>query len=462
MKRKLSSQLSLGFALIVLVTIALISLVANISIRVQFEKCVCRQQKNFSEEIADSLAPQYNRDTGEWNVEYIHGYGMYALRDGYIIKLCDMDGNVVWDAMNHDMTLCHQVMLEISTRMEEKRPELEGDFLTYRYDLRQGGETVGTLDVSYYGPYYFNEDDFQFLASLNYILFIAGILATAGAVAAGVILARRFSAPISQITGITREISEGNYAIRYESEARTQELEELIDAVNHMAESLERQESIRRRLTSDVAHELRTPIANVSSHLEAIIEGVWEPDTERLQNCYDELGRISDIICDLEKLRQVEDENMILDKEPVDLLELSKGVRTAFEPELDRKQLNCAVDGEAAVVSGDQKRLYQVIYNLMSNAVKYSTEGGHIQIQVSDGPQAAQLTVADQGIGIPKEDLPLIFERFYRTDRSRNRKTGGAGIGLTIVKAIVQAHGGKIEVESEESQGSRFIVTLPK
>lgn len=462
MRRKLSTQLSLGFMLIVLISISLISVTANILINRQFEKYMGEQQKSFSEELAGALSPQYDSNTGEWNQDYIHGFGMYALRDGYIIKLYDMDGNVVWDAENHDMTLCHQVMVEISSRMAEKRPELKGDFLTCRYNLEQNGSVVGYLDVSYYSPYYFNENDFRFIDSLNRILFIVGIFSIACAAAIGVALAKRLSAPIAKMTEITREISEGNYAIRFESDVWTRELAELSESVNHMAESLEMQEGIRRRLTTDVAHELRTPIANVSSQLEAVIEGVWEPTTERLQSCYDELGRISNLISDLEKLRQIEDENMNLSKGRVDLFELSQAVQTAFETELERKRLACTVSGETAVVLGDQKRLHQVIFNLISNAIKYSVEGGQIRVQVEDGEENAVLIVEDQGIGIPEKDLPLIFERFYRADRSRNRKTGGAGIGLTIVKAIVQAHGGKIKVESKEGCGSKFIVTLPK
>ena len=229
-----------------------------------------------------------------------------------------------------------------------------------------------------------------------------------------------------------------------------------------MAENLEKQEDVRRQLTSDVAHELRTPVANVSSQLEAMIEEVWEPTKERLQSCYDELGRISGIISDLEKLRQIEASNMVLEKEPVDLLELAQAVKTAFEPELAKKKLTCMVTGESAIISGDQKRLHQVIFNLVSNAVKYSTENGQILIDIHNLGKNVQLTVKDQGIGIAKEDIPLIFERFYRTDRSRNRKTGGAGIGLTIVKAIVLAHGGNISVESVKGCGSCFMVVLPK
>lgn len=242
---------------------------------------------------------------------------------------------------------------------------------------------------------------------------------------------------------------------------QTQELVELSSAVNHMAESLERQETLRRRLTSDVAHELRTPVANVSLNLEMMLDEVWEPTKDRLQSCYEELGRISGIISDLEKLRQMETENMNLELEPVNLLELAQAVETAFEPDLKKKKLTCEVSEEAAAVMGDQRRLHQVIFNLVSNAVKYSTEGGTIQIRVKQEKHKAVLIVEDQGIGMAEEELPLIFERFYRTDLSRSRKTGGAGIGLAIVKAIVQAHQGTVTVTSKVGCGSRFTVTLP-
>lgn len=462
MKRKLSTQLSVGFVGIVLLVIALIALIANILIRRQFESYVAEQQQSLSEEMVDSLAPQYNSDTGEWNQDYIHGFGMYALSDGYIIKLYDSNQNVVWDAEQHDMSLCHQVMIKIRTQMEEKRPELDGEFLTHRYDLRQNGNIIGYLDVSYYSPYFMDENDFRFLDALNRILLIVGVLSMAGAAAAGVLLACRISAPIAKTTKVTREIAEGNYAIRFESDVRTQELAQLSEAVNDMAEKLDRQEAVRRRLTSDVAHELRTPITNVLLQLEALIEGVWEPTQERLQSCYDELGRLSSLVSELEKLRQIENENMALEKEEVNLLELSQAVRKAFEPELERRELICSTEGGPAVVWGDQKRLHQVIYNLVSNAIKYSAKGGHISIRVCDREEAVEWIVEDEGCGISEKDLPFIFERFYRTDYSRNRKTGGAGIGLTIVKAIVLAHRGKITVESKEGCGSRFTVILPK
>lgn len=500
-KQKLSTQLAAGFGILVFITIFLISLSANVLIRHQFEKNISERQNSFSEELAEALALQYHAGTGEWNLDYIHGFGMYALKDGYIIKVYDRENHIIWDAENHDMTACHQMMQEISARMQEKRPDLNGRFLTHRYELKQSGqdadrsteytvdgedrgireiknrgisrefnqgeehenETIGYLDVSYYSPYYFDENDFKFLDSMNQILFLVGISSMAAAVAAGVLLARRLSVPIAKMTEITEKISEGNYAIRFESDVHTRELAQLSTAVNQMAERLETQETLRRRLTSDVAHELRTPIANISSYLEAILEGVWEPTPERLENCYGELERISDLIGDLEKLRQIESEKMNLEKENVDLLELCRSVQAAFEPELEKKHLRCTVSGENAVVIGDQKRLHQAIFNLVSNAVKYSDPGGKIEIRVGwDEEDHVVAEVKDHGIGIPEKDLPLIFERFYRTDRSRNRKTGGAGIGLAITKAIVHAHGGNILAESRENFGSTFKIILPK
>ena len=462
MKRKISTQLAAGFAFIVLITVAVISVTANGLISRQFEQYVAQQRKMSSEQLAQSLSFQYHAEDGTWNVDYIHGLGMYALKDGYLIRLSDAEGQVIWDAENHDMTLCHQIMQDIRTQMSQRRPDLDGNFTTYRYDLKQNDEVIGYLDVSYYSPYYLNESDFRFLDSLNRILLVVGICAATAAAAAGAVLAKSLSVPLLKVTEITRKISDGDYGARLETEnGQTQEIAALSGAVNHMAERLERQETLRRRLTSDVAHELRTPVANVSLNLEMMLDEVWEPTKDRLQSCYEELGRISGIISDLEKLRQMEAENMNLELEPVNLLELAQAVETAFEPDLKKKKLTCEVSEEAAAVMGDQRRLHQVIFNLVSNAVKYSTEGGTIQIRVKQEKHKAVLIVEDQGIGMAEEELPLIFERFYRTDLSRSRKTGGAGIGLAIVKAIVQAHQGTVTVTSKVGCGSRFTVTLP-
>ena len=442
-KSKLSTKLSVGFAFIAFVTVILITLSANILINKQFEEYVAEKQKNFSDEMPLSIEPQYNSETKEWNIDYIHGFGMYALNNGYIIKLYDNNKEIIWDASNHDMTLCHQTMQNISSRMKESRPSLDGEFSTHNYELWQNGELVGYLDVSYYGPYYFNDNDFHFLKVLNAIIAVVGVIAVIGAVFAGIIFAKKISVPVVSVTNITKEISNGNYNKKIDTNEDTTEIAQLVQAVNHMSYMLNEQENIRKRLTSDVAHELRTPVANVSANIEAMVEGALEPDNARLESCYNELMRITDIISDLEKLRQIENEKLVLERTSVDVKELCESVIQAFKAQLESKQISCTVNADHVSRMADKNRLYQVMANLISNAIKYTQNGGCINVDVVDNKDFVAISVKDNGIGINESDLPFIFERFYRTDKSRNRTTGGAGIGLAIVKAIVLAHGGQ-------------------
>ncbi|MDO4170486.1 MAG: HAMP domain-containing sensor histidine kinase [Lachnospiraceae bacterium] len=458
----LRAMIAIRFALLVLTVIFLISVASNILIKRQFEKYVEEKQNTQTEELAQNLSSQYDDAKDKWNLDYIHGLGMYALNEGFIIKLYDSDENVLWDAENHDMTLCHQMMNTITFRMQEERPDLDGDFVTHRFDLKQNQKVVGFLDVSYYSPYYLNENDFQFITTLNHILVAVGIVSLIGAIIMGLILANNITEPIVKTSEIAQQISNGHYDIRFHSDVRAKELQNLTEAMNQMAGSLEEQENLRKRLTSDVAHELRTPIANVSSYLEAIIEGVWEATPERLQVCYDELDRISKLVSDLERLQQVENENLNLQKTEVDLLELTKGVVRNFETKISQKNIYCLVDGTHVIALVDERKMQQVVTNLLSNAIKYSNDYEGICILVEDTGEQVVIQVKDDGPGIAKEDQKWIFERFYRTDKSRNRKTGGAGIGLAIVKTIVQAHDGQVKVESEEGHGSKFVVILPK
>lgn len=463
MKRhSLRLTLAFRFAILVLATISLISIVSNIMISHEFEEFVKEQQALEADNIARNISSQYSAAQGGWNIDYIHGMGMHALESGYIIKLYDKDDDILWDAEHHDMTLCREVMQSIAVLMEEERPDFNGDFVTHRYELTQSDAIVGYLDIQYYIPYYMNENAFQFIAALNRILMAVGSISLIGAMIMGVLLAKHIVKPISKAVEITQQISDGDCEARLQEDIRTKELHELAHAVNQMAASLQEQEALRKRLTSDVTHELRTPVANISSYMEMMIDEVMEPTPERLQSCYDELQRLSGLISDLERLRQVENGNLALKKTDVDLLELSRSVMGTFESQLREKNLNGQVSGEASIVSVDRSRMLRVIASLVSNAIKYSNNGGVVRVVVEDTKDKGIIHVEDSGIGIPQEDLKRIFERFYRTDKSRNRRTGGAGIGLTIVKTIVQAHRGTISVESEEGRGSRFTVVLPK
>ena len=460
-KHRLSTKLASGFALIAFLTIAAVSLTANLLISRKFDEYIAQQKTSFSAYLASSLTAQYNSSDNSWNTDYIHGLGMSALADGYILKLYDSSGNVIWDAENHDMTMCHQVMQEISLKMSTARPSLNGDFFSHSYELEKDGHSIGHVELSFYSPYFFSESDLVFLNSLNCILLAVGIIFTTLAAAAGIIFARHITTPLTQLTAVTGGISKGDYSLRFNDSISTAEISSLRDSINDMAAGLEHQEHLRRRLTSDVAHELRTPIANVSSSLEAIIEGALKPDTERLSACCDELGRISHIISDLEQLSLTESGSLQLKFEQTELLSLAVAAVKGFEAAFREKSIICNVTGTQALVLADRKRILQVISNLLSNAVKYSYSEGLIDITVGCDSKYAYIMIKDNGIGIPESELPFIFERFYRTDISRSRKTGGSGIGLTIAEAIVKAHHGKISAESTEGKGSCFTVFLP-
>lgn len=462
MKRSLKTKLSSAILIIVLLTITMISFLANYFINRQFTDYIARQQSLKAQVIQSTLSQQYNKFTEKWDLEYIHTIGMFSLYEGYIIKVYDKENKILWDAQAHDMGLCNQIMDDISSRMKINYPQINGEFTSTVYHLDHDGETVGFVSISYFGPFFMDENEFRFLSSLNTILISIGLISLVVSLIVGHVLAKRISHPILKTVEATKAIADGNYQIRLKEGTNTLELDMLVDSVNHLATSLETLERLRKQLTEDVAHELRTPITILQAHIEAMTEGIWQPTTERLQSCYDETVRIGKLVSDLENLAKIENNNLNLAKTEVNLTELINKTIKSFESELKIKNLMINVDGPDLSIYADQDRMSQVLVNLLSNAVKYSKEGGRIQFELFHTEDSIGFHIKDDGIGIPEKELPFIFERFYRADKSRNRLTGGSGIGLTIVKSIVEAHGGRIYVESQPGNGSRFTVLLPK
>jgi signal transduction histidine kinase len=461
-KYSLKTQLSLNIALVALLTVAMTIVVSNILINRQFRDYVSNRHQQRIESILSDMKQQYDPEMNTWDEDFLHAIGMRALYDGYIVKIYDTRNNRVWDAEFHDMRTCSQIMEDISQKMRERRLGDSDGFTVKNYSLDWDGRTIAEVSVSYFYPYFYSDEDFRFLDALNAILAGIGAFSLILAVTAGWMLSRHMSSPIRKTVEIAKQMSGGSYSIALEEKTSILELDELMKAINQLASSLGKQENLRKQLTADVAHELRTPLTNVATHIEAMIDGVWEPTSERLSGIYEEIRRIGKLVSDLENLAKVESSDLKLDKTPVDLSELAEKTLRGFEAEIVKKNLTVSVEGNCHDIPADRNRMQQVLINLLSNAVKYTRTNGTIRVSVSETGDSAILTVEDDGIGIMRDDLPFIFERFYRGDKSRSRLSGGSGIGLAMVKSIVTAHGGEVGVESRLDQGSSFRVILPK
>lgn len=458
--RSLRSTLSFSYAVMALLLVALLSLCINVLFQVQFKNYVVRQQKERSREVVSLLEKQYTSEG--WNARAIESIGVNALEQGMILKLLDADGATVWDATVHNNGLCVQMLSHMASNMKSHYPNFRGGYEQAEYPVVVFGKKAGSAAIGYYGPYYFTDNDIAFLNGLNTVLLLVGAVSLLIALALGTLMARRISRPISRAVGTAAEISKRNYGQRITEKSGTREFVQLTDTINSLADSLAGQEALRKRMAADVAHELRTPLANLQSSLEAMIDGVWPADADRLESCHEEVARITRLVGDLERLERAEAENSVLEVTEFDVSELVRRLLNSFETESQKKGVSLHFAGKTQIIRADREKIGQVIGNLVSNALKYTPSGGSVGVETGGSEQSVTIAVRDTGIGISAEDLPLIFERFYRADRSRNRLTGGSGLGLAIAKAIVEAHKGTIAAESTPGGGSVFRITLPR
>jgi len=462
MKYSLRTKLSFSYAMMALLLVALISFCINILFQNQFKDYIIKQQEQKNQEIVTLVEKQYNGLNRSWNKSSIENIGVNELEHGIILKVKEETGTVVWDATIHNNGLCVQMLSHMAQNMVSHDPNFKGKYEQTNYPVKVNGKEVGHIEIGYYGPYYYTDNDINFLNSVNTFLLVLGLISLAIAFLLGALMAKRVSKPISKAVNAAVQISKGDFKQRISENSGTREMVQLTDTINNLADSLENQESLRKRMAADVAHELRTPLANLQSSLEAMIDGVWEPNEERLESCHEEILRINRLVGDLEMLERCEAENATLTISEFDVSELIQRILNNFQIEFIKKNIESRFIGKVEIIKADKDKISQVIVNLVSNALKYTSEGGHIEVQVKGTECSTEIVIKDSGKGIPIEDIPFIFERFYRADKSRNRQTGGSGLGLTITKAIVESHKGKISVISEIDKGSIFTVCLPK
>ena len=301
-----------------------------------------------------------------------------------------------------------------------------------------------------------------FMSSVNRTVLWIG--AGAGLVAILLILglSRRILAPVEALTAAVRRMEAGDLSQRVEVSTQD-EIGELGQAFNSMTARLARLEELRRNMVSDVAHELRTPLTNIRGYLEALQDKVIAPEREVIDSLHEEAMLLNRLVDDLQELALAEAGQLHLERGPADLSPVMERAAAALRPQLEAAGIDLRVDlpEHLVVVDIDPERVGQILRNLLANAVTHTGQGGTITITAEPVRDWVRVSVRDTGEGIAEVDLPYIFERFYRADKSRSRATGGAGLGLAIAKYLVEAHGGEIAVESEVGAGSTFTFTLP-
>src|SRR5665647_801343 len=431
MRYSLRSKLSLSYVLFTIIVVMLLIFFTNFVMEKQFKDYVIKQQVQRNKEVVTLVEQQYLSD-GKWNNSVIENIGVGALGQGIIMKLRDNAGNSVWDATVHNNGMCTNIISQMSANMSGRYPNFKGGYVEDTYPITKDGAQIGTVNIGYYAPYYFTDNDLYFINTLNQILIGIGLLTIVFALILGSFMSKRLSNPITMAINAARKIAQGDYSDRISENSNTKEMIQLTRTINSLAETLSNQEKLRKRLTGDVAHELRTPMATLQSHMEAMIDGVWKPDKKRLTSCHEEILRLNRMVGNLEKLAKYESENLILNRIEFDIYELIENIINNFESDYRISNIDISLEGDETLVFADKDKISQVFVNLLSNSLKYTPNGGSVKVTVLETDsmvmktdstadrtangtlnKTVKITVKDTGNGISKEDLPYIFAVSY-------------------------------------------------
>ena len=447
MRRSYAFRLAAAFAGIGIAAAALTAILVNVSFGTRFTSYLEDQQRAGEQQLMTGFVDSYRR-SGGWDAEDLRSLQFLALMDGGTVRVVDPRENTVWDAtegVSPQMAAMHRQMMGSGRLGPEQR-----------LPIRVDGEVVGTAIVRLPEAGVLPQD-VSFRSSVNRLLLFGGILAGVVALVLGIVLARRATAPARELTRTARALAAGERSERVEFEG-PDEFGEMGRAFNSMADSIEEEDRLRRAFAADVAHELRTPLAILRTQMEGIQDGVVEPSSPALASLLEETLRLSRLVADLELLASADAAGFSLVRQPVELRPLLEGAAQEFAGPYEAEDVALRTDLSNVRVEVDPTRIRQVATNLLSNALKFTPSGGEVVLALRVEAGRAIIRVSDTGPGIPADEVTHVFDRFFR---GRGVRAGGSGIGLTVARELVRAHGGDIQITSEPAQGTTFTVSLP-
>jgi two-component system, OmpR family, sensor kinase len=445
-------KLTLAFVAVALAAVGVVAVLAARTTGAQFQEYVvasgARVQSawtgalvgyyaaNGSWSGVDDLLTQPGRGTGA-------GWGRGGQDTGLSFTIADATGHVI-----------------ASQAGEVVGQRLPSNVLAQGAPLILNGQRIGTLLNVRSADAVVDLQGQTFLRQVRNSLVWAAALAVLLALTLGIVISQRVASPLVRLTHAATAIAGGQLQQQV-LVSGGDEIGQLGEAFNQMAHSLVEAETLRRNMVADVAHELRTPLTVIQGNLQAMLEGVFPMDTEQVVTIYDETRLLTRLVDDLRDLALADASQLRIERLPVDLAGLAEAAVGNFAAAAGAAGIQLLCDApERTEVLGDTDRLAQVLRNLLSNALHHTPPGGQVTVRVTHGAGVAQLAVADTGSGISAKDLPHIFDRFYRADKSRSRRGGGAGLGLAIVRQLVAAHGGRISVAGSIGVGTTFTTSL--
>nr|WP_302597009.1 HAMP domain-containing sensor histidine kinase [uncultured Cellulosilyticum sp.] len=435
------------------------SLIVNVTIQRSFQMYIQNNISYASDMLVDVLEKLYEEDKWQQNLGQKLMLENYMGMGNFSVAVLSPSKEFIWG------TTQNELIEQIRQKSQNHIAVRNGLYCFEDRPLHdEDGKLIGYARIGYYPSATLNVNDIKFKNDINMSIVWCCSMILMCFIFAGLYLSRLFTYHIYGISKTSIALADGKLNARYPLKSKIKEIETLRHSMNYLGEKLEKQDTIRKKLISDVSHEIRTPLHILQSNLEAMIDGIYPIDEEQMNMLYKEVVRFGKLLNNLDLLKNIEDNETAKDFKLINLNESIREVFDAFKIVAKEKKINYHIkssETDNVMIMADKDGMKQLWMNVLSNAFKFTGDRGEIKITTSlKENKECEIVIEDTGIGIDEEDLPYVFERMYRGDKSREQYEG-SGIGLTMVKNIVESHKGKVRIESEKDKFTRVIVTLP-